>query len=244
METVRYNPSQSVAIRRNQTPPPRGLSTWMVQSSVEETAAKDRGWRRKKSSSPKMPPLTCMHPSNPRHCWCTQVQSVAISAISCNQSVAISAINLVHAGAICCNQPPEDRIAHIAHEAGAQDAIAQIHLLRRPHAAHAACAAHCDRSAHRRIQRLPQGYFAARDEVDGIGRSAFSEDDVAGRVPPLAEEGGKALEHIRPDEGGHQARNQMPSDPIRSNQRSRHHSASTSGDSTRESGDRRPSDRP
>ena len=102
---IRRNPSQSVAIRR----PPRGMSTWMVQSSVEETAAKDRGWRRKKSSSPKMPPLTCMHPSNPRHCWCTQVQSVAISAISaisCNQSVAISAINLVHAGAICCNQPP------------------------------------------------------------------------------------------------------------------------------------------
>ena len=116
---------QSVAIRRNPSQsdaPPRGLSTWMVQSSVEETAAKDRGWRRKKSSSPKMPPLTCMHPSNPRHCWCTQVQSVAISfnqfqSISCNQlqSVAIS--------------PPDDRIAHIAHEAGAQDAIAQIHLL-------------------------------------------------------------------------------------------------------------------
>ena len=86
------NPSQSVAIRRNPSQsgaPPARMSTWMVQSSVEETAAKDRGWRRKKSSSPKMPPLTCMHPSNPRQCWCTQVQSVAIN-------------------------PPDDRIAHIA----------------------------------------------------------------------------------------------------------------------------------
>jgi hypothetical protein len=98
--------SQSVAIRRNPSQsdaPPRGLSTWMVQSSVEETAAKDRGWRRKKSSSPKMPPLTCMHPSNPRHCWCTQVQSVAISAISCNQLQSICCNQCNQSGARRCN---------------------------------------------------------------------------------------------------------------------------------------------
>ena len=97
---------QSVAIRRNPSQsdaPPRGLSTWMVQSSVEETAAKDRGWRRKKSSSPKMPPLTCMHPSNPRQCWCTQVQSVAISAISCNQLQSIYCNQCNQSGARRCN---------------------------------------------------------------------------------------------------------------------------------------------
>ena len=80
----------------------------------------------------------------------------------------------------------------------------------------------------------------------------------------MPSERGKALEHIGPDEGrpsdaircnqiqssisdlmrGDHERNQMPSDVIRCNQRSPHHSASTSGDSTRESGDRKPSGRP